>query len=305
MSEQTAKRQRPTAARIAPSRPQPRARGPWLAGAAILVVVLVVAGFVVAKALQGGPSTPAAGTTSGGGAGSTPAPAAVVRAVATLPASTFDAVGRGTVLATPFAVSGTPISAAGKPLVVYLGAEYCPYCAAQRWAVVAALSRFGTFTGLGATHSSTVDVYPDTRTFSFHGSTYASPYVSFSPVETASNVVQGNHYAPLDTPTALQNRLIREWDVPPYVPSSSAGAIPFIDYGNRFVSVGAQYQPQVLQGLSMQQIAAALRDPQSAIAQDVVGSANSIAATICRLTHDRPAAVCSSSGVRAYARGAS
>ena len=305
MSQKTAKRERSNAARVAPVRPPSatRGRGPWLAAGAIGLVVLVVAGFVVAKALQGGTSAATAGTTKG--ALSTPAPAAVVRVVTTLPAATFDAVGRGSVLATPFPVNGSPISAGGKPLVVYLGAEYCPYCAAQRWAVVAALSRFGTFTGLGATHSSTVDVYPDTRTFSFHGSSYTSSYISFSPVETASNVVEGNHYAPLDKPTALENSLIQQWDVPPYVPSSSIGAIPFIDYGNRFVSVGAQYQPQVLQGLTMQQIAAALRDPKSTIAQNVLGSANSITATICRLTGNKPAAVCTSSGVRAYARGAS
>jgi thiol-disulfide isomerase/thioredoxin len=65
----------------------------------------------------------------------------------------------------------------GKPLIVYIGAEYCPYCAAERWAAVIALSRFGTFTGLGQTHSSSSDVYPDTATLSFHGAVYASQYL--------------------------------------------------------------------------------------------------------------------------------
>ncbi len=38
-----------------------------------------------------------------------------------------------------------------------MGAEYCPFCAAQRWAMVNAFSRFGTFTGLTTTHSSSTD----------------------------------------------------------------------------------------------------------------------------------------------------
>ena len=66
---------------------------------------------------------------------------------------------------------------AGKPRVLYVGAEYCPYCAAQRWAVAAALSRFGTFADLSETASATDDIHPDTATLSFHGSSYTSEYV--------------------------------------------------------------------------------------------------------------------------------
>ena len=35
-----------------------------------------------------------------------------------------------------------------KPELLYIGAEYCPYCAASRWPLIIALSRFGTFKGL-------------------------------------------------------------------------------------------------------------------------------------------------------------
>ena len=300
MSQKTAKKQRSNAARVAPHRP-PRSsnRGLWVAGGSVAVVVAAVIVLIVARAGGGSPATPAAG----GQQGSTPAPAAVVKAVTTITAAQFDRIGRGTVLGQPIAIKGKPLSQSGRPLVVYVGAEYCPYCAAQRWAVVAALARFGTFTNLGATHSSTVDVYPDTRTFSFHGASYTSSYISFSPVETQSNLVVGNHYANLDAPTALQQRLIETYDVPPYVSAANTGAIPFIDFGNRYVTIGAQYRPEVLQGLTMQQIAAALRDPTSAVATSVLGAANSISATICRLTGSRPASVCSSSGVSAYAHG--
>jgi len=33
--------------------------------------------------------------------------------------------------------------------VVYIGAEYCPYCAVERWPLIVALNRFGTLTNLG------------------------------------------------------------------------------------------------------------------------------------------------------------
>jgi hypothetical protein len=88
------------------------------------------------------------------------------------------------------------LTANGKPLVVYVGAEYCPYCAAERWAAVIALSRFGTFSGLGQTHSSSTDVYPNTATLSFHGASYTSQYLQFQGVETQSNQPQGTGYAP-------------------------------------------------------------------------------------------------------------
>ena len=42
-----------------------------------------------------------------------------------------------------------PLTDHGLPAVVYVGAEFCPYCAVQRWALLVAFSRFGTFSNLG------------------------------------------------------------------------------------------------------------------------------------------------------------
>ena len=109
--------------------------------------------------------------------------------------------------------------------MIYLGAEYCPYCAAQRWAIVSALARFGKFTHLDATHSSSIDVYPSTPTFSFHGSTFTSRYLVLSAVETNSNKIVNQHYAPLDQPTAEQ--------IKAYNTYNSTNTIPFTDIANR------------------------------------------------------------------------
>ena len=266
----------------------------WFSSAVAVVLIAVVA-LVVVK-LAGGGSTKTNVST-----GSTPAPVALTKEVTSVPPGVLDAVGTGTVDSLPTAITSQPaLTSNGKPLVVYIGAEYCPFCAAQRWAVVVALSRFGTFANLGATHSSSVDVYPSTATLSFHGATYTSKYLDFQGVETESNVQTANGYATLDTPTAAQQNLLQTYNAPPYVPANEAGSIPFIDYGNRYISSGASYSPRLLAGLTGDQIAAALSNPDSPIAKAVNGSANAITAVLCQLTSNQPANVCSSSAATVY-----
>jgi hypothetical protein len=74
------------------------------------------------------------------------------------------------------------------PAMLYYGAEYCPYCAAERWAMTAALSRFGTWSNLKITASSHTDVDPETHTFSYYGATFTSPYIAFAGIERYSNI---------------------------------------------------------------------------------------------------------------------
>jgi hypothetical protein len=190
----------------------------------------------------------------------------------------------------------------GKPLVTYVGAEYCPFCAAQRWALAVALSRFGTFSNLGETSSSSSDVFPSTQTLSFHGSHYSSPYVDFQPVETATNQVVNGAYVPLQTPTAAQSALLAKYDTAPY--TSQAGSIPFLDIANKYIAVGASYSPQVLAGLSRAQIAAQLDNPNSPVAQAILGTANEFTAAICTVTNGQPSSVCSSSAITAITQKA-
>ena len=46
------------------------------------------------------------------------------------------------------AIKDTALTSNGKPEILYIGAEFCPYCAAERWAIAVALSRFGTLSPL-------------------------------------------------------------------------------------------------------------------------------------------------------------
>jgi hypothetical protein len=69
--------------------------------------------------------------------------------------------------------------------------------------------------------------------------------------------------------------------------ADQSGSVPFLDIGNRYILAGAQYDPQLLAGLSAAQIAAQLRDPSSPLAQAIDGSAKVIIAAISQVLHDR------------------
>jgi len=127
------------------------------------------------------------------------------------------------------------LTADSKPQVLYVGAEYCPFCAAERWALIAALSRFGAFSNLHTTTSSSEDVYPNTPSFTFHGATYTSQYISLSAVEQFTNQRSGNGYAPLQALSTEQKAIVDQYDRPPYV--SAAGGIPFIDFGGEAIQL--------------------------------------------------------------------
>jgi uncharacterized protein DUF929 len=45
----------------------------------------------------------------------------------------------------------------GKPLIFFMGAGFCPYCASERWAIVRALNNFGSWQGLVETTSAGQD----------------------------------------------------------------------------------------------------------------------------------------------------
>ncbi len=199
---------------------------------------------------------------------------------------------------TPIFVGGSNV-AGGKPVVLYIGAGYCPYCAAARWSVIASLSRFGTFSGLSLDRSSAVDVYPSTPTFSFHGSRYTSPYIELQTVELESNVLElDGRYQPLDTPTPAQDSLIRTYDQPPYVPAQDRGAIPFILVGGRYMWSGSPYSPGLLGHGDQAAIAATLPAGSGAAAQAILANGNEITAAVCAVDGGQPTDVCSEPVIR-------
>jgi hypothetical protein len=268
-------RERIAAERAARKRAEAR-RLLLLSAGAVAAVVAIVVSLVVVK-LTSSPARLVASESS--------APAAVARQVTTVPDAVLAQVtpGQAVTALQTVPASGSALRIGGKPAIVFVSEESCPFCAAERWPLAIALSHFGTWSQLGVTASAATDIYPGTATLSFRTSRYQSTVLTLRTTELTDNA---GH--PLQAPTSLDSELIGRYDVPPYVNSADqSGSVPFLDIGNRYILAGAQYDPQVLAGLSAAQIAAQLRDPSSPVAQAIDGSAKIIIAAINQVLHTR------------------
>jgi len=127
-------------------------------------VLAIAAGLVTVKLTTGAAPT----------ASESPAPQSIVSQVTGVPPAVLDRV-RGGGTATPLQTVKAPgpvLSIAGKPAIVFVGEESCPFCAAERWPLAVALSHFGTWSHLGSTRFSATDVFPSTATLSFRTASY-------------------------------------------------------------------------------------------------------------------------------------
>ncbi|MGH9101709.1 MAG: DUF929 family protein [Acidimicrobiales bacterium] len=268
-------------------------------GIAGLVIVAVVVALVIVKVTGG--SSP--GSAKPGGQPN----AGVVEAATSVPQSVLNKVGVGgsqaSTISPPMKIKpGAPaLTAGGKPLIVYEGAEYCPYCATERWGMVVALSKLGTFSHLQTTKSSSTDVFPDTPTFTFYKAQYSSPYVTFQADEQ-----QTRTGAVLQAPTAQQTLLYNTYEVQPYLAKGEQPGIPFVDIGNRYLVIGPSYPPYLLHTSTSQQapplpigtVAGSLSLPTTPIAQGVDATANYFLAAMCSLMQGKTPAVCNASGTQ-------
>ncbi len=187
----------------------------------------------------------------------------------------------------PTGINATPLTYNGKPEVLYMGAEYCPYCAIERWGLIIALMRFGNFTGLEYMTSSATDSFANTPTFTFVNATYTSPYISFVSRELTNNKINAStgQYTPLQQPNATEQAINAKYD--------AGGSIPFIDFANKAVQVGANYNdPTILDGKNWSTIAGMLGDPTTIPSLAIVGSANLATAQICMIDNNMPASIC-------------
>jgi Domain of unknown function (DUF929) len=295
MSKATRIRQQNAREKIAAQRAAARRaeirRRMLITGGSVVAVIAIVVAFILIKA-SSSPSSSSSGAASN---------AAVTKQITTIPAAVLNQAGRGKVSPLlPVQGSPAPLTANGKPEMLYIGGEYCPYCAAERWSMVAALSRFGTFSGLHYIHSSSTDVYPSTPTLTFHNASYTSKYLTFTPVEWYGNVPNASGtYPTLQAPTSAQMAVFNKYDAPPYVQATDKGSFPFVDIGNKYLVIGAQFLPTALKGMTWPQVAAAMRNPSSAVAKDVNAAANTLTAAICKATGGKPGNVCTSPAVTA------
>jgi hypothetical protein len=245
-----------------------------------LVTVALLIGLFALIARQGSSS-------AGGGIGD-PVPADVLNALTKPDPAIFAKVGTGGLKNALNYVAGAPLKGAnGKPEVFYYGSEYCPYCAAERWSLIMAMSRFGEYKDLRLMKSGDApEAFPNTNTFTFHQASYTSQYIDWASVEAADRTGQQT----LQTPTAEQEALVNQYDGPPY--TQQTGSIPFVSYANQYTSIGAGFQNSSIQDLTWQQIASKLSDPNDQVTKNIVGNANYMTAAICQSTNNEPASVC-------------
>jgi len=241
--------------------------------AVVVIGIAVVLGIVISNRPKAAPAA------SGG--------AAALATLEKLPASLFDQAPAPTPEQAPAKLQGgTALTQDGKPKVLYIGAEYCPFCAMERWALIGALSRFGTFTGVTETTSSSDDVHPNTPTFSFKDAKYTSDVVAFEAVET-----QDRNKQPLQTLDGENLALFQKFN--------PGGGIPWITYGGTHATDGATVDANAFEGKTYDQIIAGIQDPTSDIGKTVTPAINMITAQICDQTKGKPANVCTSQGVAA------
>jgi hypothetical protein len=219
--------------------------------------------------------------------------------------STFNAVGaqvtaKPTPLTPPRILVGQPrLELGGKPEVLFVGADYCPFCAAERWPLIVALSRFGRFIGLHDTQSAGSSVFATIQAFSFQNVQLESPYLSFVGVELYSDELNPNGtYVRIASLTPQQSALVDRYGG---AASRSTTPIPFLDVANRMVTTTSAFSPGLLTRQSQADLVASLDMPQRAAGQAIVAAANQLSAGLCLVTGQQPASVCASKGVRAAA----
>lgn len=220
---------------------------------------------------------------TGGGSPRKPAPASAVSQMENIPLSTLiAATTKVTSLNPAVEAVGGPVSEGGKPELLFIGAEFCPVCAAERWPMTIALMKFGTFTNLAQTHSAVQD--GNVGTWSYYGSSYTSSYLTFQPYETEENAPYPN-YKTLETPSQSAKAL---W-------TANLGSnltFPFIDFAGKLVLTTAQYDPAIVEYRNFAYILGSVGRNDSTVGAQIDASAAVFTKYICNMTGDQPTSVC-------------
>jgi len=253
----------------------------WLEIGSIGAVALVGFILVVVKLSTG--TSPTASIQATSPPAGIPVAADLINKLSSVSQRLIAAAPTGGLIAAPQAISDPPLLASGKPDLLYVGAEFCPVCATERWAMYIALSKFGRFSPEpGAIHSALRD--GDIPTITFYKTTFNSPYFSFTPVETTTNQPEGNYYVPLQKPISAERQL---WAV------HTGETFPWLDFAGKLELSTAQFSPAVLEGQSFASIVSQVGDNATPVGSDIDASANELVKSICTvLTANRPRQVC-------------
>jgi hypothetical protein len=174
--------------------------------------------------------------------------------------------------------TGPIFSINGKPILIYVGADYCQFCAVQRWPLVIALERFGNFSNLEYM-ASTEDSY---ATFTFSASSYQSPYLVFRPYELQDNAGNTTMTLPSNYTTSFQQ--------------AGHSSYPFLNFADEYVISGSILSPSILDARNQTQIIFSIQ-AGTPFGSQIKQAANLITAIICKTTGDNPSSVCGQASI--------
>jgi len=166
-------------------------------------------------------------------------------------------------------VSKDAMRRGGKLFVFFMGAEYCPYCAAERWAIVRSLQKFGQWDGLKQTISAARDEpFLNLPTYDFTKATYTSPHIEF-----VAREIKDREFNPLQKLLKTEEKLLRKFN-----PKKE---IPFLLIAGRFTQIGSGFTPKIFIGHTFRQTETELKKVESEIRKTIDDEANIISALLC------------------------
>jgi len=166
-------------------------------------------------------------------------------------------------------VSNDTMKRSGKLFVFFMGAEYCPYCAAERWAIVRSLQKFGQWDGLKQTISAARDQpFLNLPTYDFTKATYNSPHIEF-----VAREIKDREFKPLQKLLKTEEKLVRKYN--------TKKEIPFLLIGGKFAQIGSGFPPKIFIGHTFRQTETELKKVESEIRKTIDEEANIISALLC------------------------
>ncbi len=166
-------------------------------------------------------------------------------------------------------VSKDTMRRGGKLFVFFMGAEFCPYCAAERWAIVRSLQKFGQWDGLKQTISAARDEpFLNLPTYDITKATNTSPHI-----DLVAREIKDREFNPLQKLLKTEEKLLRKFN-----PKKE---IPFLLIGGRFSQIGSGFTPKIFIGHTFRQTETELKKVESEIRKTIDDEGNIISALLC------------------------
>ena len=180
-----------------------------------------------------------------------------------------------------FQVVGQKPFPGDKVRVFFLGAQYCAFCAAERWALVSALERFGPLSGWGKeSHNDGLDGFRAIPTYDLRNATYTSPYLHFTGKE-----ILDHKGKPLQKLDADEQAIVNQYD--------KNGAWPFLFINGQYAQLGSGFSPALVQGPQFDTLRKeGISGAHTPAAHETANEADPIVRYLCQSTGGAPASSC-------------